>query len=44
MQETSYNIFVKERFKEIKECSPDITKTEIFKIIGVEWQMIKNEF
>lgn len=41
---SSYNIFVKERFAEIKESSPDISKTEIFKIIGIEWKMKKNGF
>jgi len=39
---SSYNIFIKERFKEIKENNPNIEKNEIFKIIAIEWKM-KNE-
>jgi len=41
---SDYNKFVKERFKEIKESSPNISKTEIFKIIAVEWKMKKENF
>tara|TARA_B000000477_G_scaffold108782_1_gene101280 strand:- start:576 stop:740 length:165 start_codon:yes stop_codon:yes gene_type:complete len=39
-----YNIFVKERFKEIKENCPDIEKKEILKIITIEWKMKKDDF
>lgn len=39
-----YNIFVKERFKEIKDTSPDITNNEIRKIITIEWRMKKENF
>jgi hypothetical protein len=39
-----YNIFVKERFKEIKENCPDIESKEILKIIAIKWKMKKEGF
>ena len=39
-----YNTFVKERYKEIKEISPDITNKEIFNIIAIEWKMLNEGF
>lgn len=41
---SDYNKFLKERFKEIKETSPDITTNERFKIINIEWKMKKEGF
>lgn len=35
---TGYNIFVKEKFKEIAEQHKDLTNTDIMKIVGGKWK------
>jgi len=40
---SKYNIFVKEKYAEIKEAHPDMDKTEIFSEIARIWKEIKNE-
>jgi hypothetical protein len=38
---TAYNIFVKEKYAEIKEANPEMDKTEIFAEIARIWQELK---
>ena len=40
---SAYNIFVKEKYAEIKEANPDMDKTEIFAEIAKLWQGQKAE-
>ena len=40
---SKYNIFVKEKYAEIKEAHPDMDKTEIFSEIARIWKEIKEE-
>jgi hypothetical protein len=40
---SAYNIFVKEKYTEIKEANPDMDKTEIFAEIAKLWQGQKAE-
>ena len=40
---SAYNIFVKEKYAEIKEANPDMDKTEIFAEIAKLWQSQKAE-
>ena len=40
---SKYNIFVKEKYAEIKEASPEMDKTEIFSEIARIWKEIKND-
>jgi len=38
---SAYNIFVKEKYAEIKEANPEMNKTEIFAEIARIWQELK---
>ena len=40
---SKYNIFVKEKYAELKEAHPDMDKTEIFSEIGRIWKEFKAE-
>ena len=40
---SAYNIFVKEKYAEIKDANPDMDKTEIFAEIAKLWQELKAE-
>ena len=42
--DTEYNRYVKKRYPEIKNDNIDLDKNEIFYIIAIEWQMIKEGF
>lgn len=39
-----HNRYVKKRYPEIKNDNPDLDKNEIFYIIAIEWQLIKEGF
>ena len=42
--DTEYNRYVKKRYPEIKNDNPELDKNELFKIITIEWKMIKEGF
>ena len=44
LSNTEYDRYLKKRFPEIKNDNPDLDKNELFKIIAIEWRMMKERF
>lgn len=40
---TEYNLFMKDKIKELREAHPDIDKTELMRMGAKEWQKLKAE-